>query len=120
MTGRRYLTPRTFVCSLVLFLVWVLAASTLPARAADTDPKPTASNPIADVICAPDAQMRHRMKTGLASEPAWLGLRGPDQVMELWEDARGDWTLLIANASGTLCIVAMGTGISPFHTEPRG
>ena len=40
------------------------------------------------------------------------GLRGPEQVMELWRSDRGDWTLVMRYASGQSCIVAMGEHLS--------
>ena len=38
---------------------------------------------------------------------AW-GLRAPEEVMEVWTDARGDWAMIVRYANGTSCIVAMG------------
>ncbi|MEO1777376.1 MAG: hypothetical protein AAFU63_01165 [Pseudomonadota bacterium] len=40
--------------------------------------------------------------------------------MELWEDADGDWTLIITYASGKRCIVAMGEALSPITGMPHG
>ncbi|WP_323766803.1 hypothetical protein [Antarctobacter sp.] len=36
------------------------------------------------------------------------GLRSPEEVVEIWTDPDGDWTMVIAYASGQSCIVAMG------------
>lgn len=51
---------------------------------------------------------------------AWQGLRNPDQIMEIWEDRQGDWTLVIAYANGNRCIVAMGNRISGYADQPHG
>ncbi|MEL6610040.1 MAG: hypothetical protein AAFO68_04510 [Pseudomonadota bacterium] len=75
--------------------------------------------PIAQILCAPSEDMRHRLETTYQAQRAWAGLRGPEEVMELWEDAQGDWTLVIARASGSLCIVAMGEALSPFADWPQ-
>ena len=48
-----------------------------------------------------------------------VGLRGPDEVMELWENADGDWTLIITYAGGKRCIVAMGKALSPIAVLPH-
>lgn len=37
-----------------------------------------------------------------------MGVRDPEQVMEVWTDPRGHWTMVVRYASGTSCIVAMG------------
>jgi len=76
--------------------------------------------PLAQVLCAPSAEMRDRLETRYQAYRAWAGLRGPDEVMELWEDPDGDWTLIITHASGTWCIVAMGEALSPFALRPHG
>ena len=47
-----------------------------------------------------------------------MGLRGPEQVMELWTGADGDWTLVVTYASGTSCIVAMGQDWQAVAREP--
>ena len=85
-------------------------------------PEPVLSGPgpIAEIICAPTEQMTRRLETQFGAERAWQGLRSPEEVMELWEDKRGDWTLVIARANGTLCIVAMGVRVTGFPDMPRG
>ena len=83
-------------------------------------PGPLRANPIANVICAPSAELRERLQRGFQAERTWNGLRNPDQLMELWEDGQGDWTLVIANSNGSSCIVAMGTAMSPYGAIPQG
>ncbi|WP_407492220.1 hypothetical protein [Pseudooceanicola sp. MF1-13] len=80
---------------LTLFLI----ALALPAAA---------TNPIADVICEPKARMTEKLTRNLRSERKSMGLRGPEQVVEVWTDSQGDWTMVITYASGQSCIVAMG------------
>ncbi|GFE48655.1 hypothetical protein So717_04080 [Roseobacter cerasinus] len=40
--------------------------------------------------------------------------------MELWENAEGEWTLIITYADGKRCIVAMGEALSPIAGMPHG
>ena len=80
-----------------------------------------AASPIADVICEPTDRMTQRLTAQLHSRRQHMGLRGPEQVMEIWTDRRGDWTMVIAYASGQSCIVAMGeawTDIAPTAPDP--
>lgn len=68
-----------------------------------------APDPIANLLCAPQAQMKDKLTNQFRSQRAGKGLRSPEQVMELWHDPkRGDWTLVISYATGVSCIVAMG------------
>ncbi|MEM8691507.1 MAG: hypothetical protein AAGG57_06440 [Pseudomonadota bacterium] len=71
-------------------------------------PIPLLASPIGEVICAPTAQMQTRLIQHMGSERTATGVRGPDEVMEVWTDAQGDWTMVVRYASGTSCIVAMG------------
>lgn len=75
--------------------------------------------PIAQVLCAPSEDMRHRLETRYRARRTWAGLRGPDEVIELWEDRQGDWTLIIAHADGKWCIVAMGEALMPVVAVPQ-
>lgn len=84
-----------------------LAASLAPAAA---------ESPIAEVVCAPSAEMRDRLTRDYGATLSGQGLRDSDSVMELWSSARGDWTLVVAYASGLRCIVAMGEA---WDTIPR-
>lgn len=67
-----------------------------------------AASPIAEVICTPTSDLHTKLKRQYASRKTATGLRGREQIMEVWTDRRGDWTLVITYASGTSCIVAMG------------
>ncbi|WP_353475326.1 hypothetical protein PVT71_17385 [Salipiger sp. H15] len=67
-----------------------------------------AVSPIAEVVCEPSPRMTQRLKRQQGATLASTGLRGPEEVIELWLDPRDNWTMVIAYASGTSCIVAMG------------
>ncbi len=69
---------------------------------------PTLANPIAEVICAPTDQMTGKLTRQLGTTRRASGLRSPEEVVEIWTDPDGDWTMVIAYASGQSCIVAMG------------
>ena len=64
--------------------------------------------PIAEVICAPSEQMTNKLTRQFGETQMGRGLRGPGQIMELWTDRHGDWTLVVRYAAGHACIVAMG------------
>lgn len=81
-----------------------LVASSLILSLAQT----ATANPIADVICEPTERMTKKLSQALMSERQAMGLRGPEQVVEVWTDQAGDWTMVITYASGQSCIVAMG------------
>jgi hypothetical protein len=68
----------------------------------------SAESPIADVICAPSAQMEQRLTQQLGTSRHATGLRSPEEVVEIWTDQRGGWTMVVSYASGRSCIVAMG------------
>ena len=76
-----------------------------------------ARNPIADILCAPTKQMQDKLARQFRSEQIGAGVRGPDQIMEVWTDKRGDWALVVTYATGTSCIVAMGEHWVP--TAPK-
>ncbi|GGX50156.1 hypothetical protein GCM10007385_18170 [Tateyamaria omphalii] len=69
---------------------------------------PLAASPIAEVICAPTDQMQARLKQQFGTTRTATGMRSPEEMMEVWTDSRGDWTMVVRYASGTSCIVAMG------------
>ena len=71
-------------------------------------PAPLAASPIAEVICAPTDRMEARLTAGYGRERRSSGVRSPEQIIEIWTDKSGDWTLVIRYASGRSCIVAMG------------
>jgi hypothetical protein len=104
------MTRRVFPAALVLAALLFIASPLLAGR----------RGPIAQILCAPSADMRHRLETQFRAHRAWSGLRGPEEVMELWEEPDGDWTLIITRASGMWCIVAMGEALMPFAERPHG
>ncbi|WP_239520568.1 hypothetical protein [Pseudooceanicola aestuarii] len=67
-----------------------------------------AAGPIADVICDTRPRMEQRLAVHHRARRHAMGLRGPEQVMEVWTAEDGDWTLVVSYASGRSCIVAMG------------
>ena len=70
-------------------------------------PSVSFANPIAEVICVPTTQMKQKMASVGHQRQAY-GVRESEQMMEIWTDKRGDWTMIVRYASGTSCIVAMG------------
>ena len=69
---------------------------------------PAPANPLAEVICDTTARMHDRLEHQFGTRQQAMGMRGPEQMMEVWTDKRGDWTMVVAYATGTSCIVAMG------------
>ncbi|MTI03810.1 hypothetical protein E1297_48165 [Roseibium sp. RKSG952] len=67
-----------------------------------------AKSPIAEVICEPTGRMHEKLSRQFGSQQTASGIRGPEQIMEVWTSERGDWTLVMTYATGTSCIVAMG------------
>lgn len=67
-----------------------------------------ASSPIADVICEPTDRMHDKLAQQFGESRTASGVRGPEQVMEVWTADDGGWTLVVTYATGTSCIVAMG------------
>ena len=74
-----------------------------------------AESPIAEVICAPRAEILARL-TG--AELAGAGLRDAEAVLEVWTRASGDWTLVQSYANGTACILAMGEAWEAVEPPP--
>lgn len=74
-----------------------------------------ADSPIAEVICAPRAEILARL-TG--AELAGAGLRDAEAVLEVWTRASGDWTLVQSYANGTACILAMGEAWEAVEPPP--
>lgn len=66
------------------------------------------TSPIGEILCAPSDQLHVRLSQQYGSARQSSGLRGREQIMEVWTDPQGDWTMVIRYASGTSCIVAMG------------
>lgn len=67
-----------------------------------------ADGPIADVVCAPRAEMERRLTIRFSSSRAATGLRDTETLMEVWTSPQGRWTLVQSYANGQSCIVAMG------------
>jgi len=67
-----------------------------------------AATPIAEVVCEPTERMTEKLSRQFGAAPRAWGTRGPEQVMQVWADRAGDWTLVVTYATGTSCIVAMG------------
>lgn len=69
---------------------------------------PAAANPIAEVLCAPTDAMKRKLTQQFGTTRHATGLRNPEEIVEIWTDSRGDWTMVITYSSGRSCIVAMG------------
>lgn len=80
-------------------VIGALSCLALPAQA---------TSPIAEFLCQPTEKLEEKLTHQFRSTRHARGMRGPDQLMEVWTDPNGDWTLIVTYASGTSCIVAMG------------
>ena len=69
-----------------------------------------AGTPIAEVLCAPRAEMVQRLTVQYGARLSGMGLRNVEMVMEIWTDPRGEWTLVQSYTDGKSCILAMGEG----------
>lgn len=68
-----------------------------------------AASPIAEVICAPSAELTDRLERQFGESLRAQGLRDRETMLEVWSsDLTGRWTLVMSYASGESCIVAMG------------
>jgi hypothetical protein len=67
-----------------------------------------AESPIAEVICAPRAEIVARLEQGQGARLAGSGLRDRETVVEVWAEPSGDWVLVQSHANGQACILAMG------------
>jgi hypothetical protein len=74
-------------------------------------PGPAAARtPIAEMLCSIRSSMEQRLANQFRAQRTAMGIRDADSVMEVWtEPATGDWTMVVTYASGTSCIVAMGS-----------
>jgi len=66
------------------------------------------ANPIAKVLCEPTSRLYSKLEQQFGSSCTVWGLRDPEQMMEVWTDRRGNWTLGVSYVTGMSCIVAMG------------
>ena len=64
-----------------------------------------AETPIAEVICAPRAEILTRLS---GAKITGSGLRDAETVLEVWARPSGGWTLVQSYANGTAFILAMG------------
>jgi hypothetical protein len=76
--------------------------------------------PIAEVVCAPRAELETRLTRDLRATLSGAGLRDKDAVMQIWTDPQGRWTLVQRYASGLSCILAMGDAWEAVGTQGRG
>ncbi|MFC3615682.1 hypothetical protein ACFORG_18155 [Lutimaribacter marinistellae] len=76
-----------------------------------------ARSPVAEIICEPTDRMHAKLRHQFGETRSATGVRDPEQIMEVWTDAQGDWTLVVTYASGTSCIVAMGENWSQAEPE---
>jgi hypothetical protein len=67
-----------------------------------------AESPIAEVICAPRAEMVDRLTVRMGSAVTATGIRDIEAVMEVWTSPSGRWTLVQTYSDGRSCILAMG------------
>ncbi|WP_171122086.1 MULTISPECIES: hypothetical protein [unclassified Ruegeria] len=74
----------------------------------------SAKSPIAEVICEPTPKMHDKLLRQFGAKRHATGLRGPEQLMEVWTSKSGDWTMVVTYSTGTSCIVAMG---QDWHTR---
>lgn len=77
-----------------------------------------AASPIAEVLCDTTERMRDKLERQFGTQQHARGLRGPEQVMEVWTGPRGDWTLVLTYAGGQSCIVAMGEDWQDMAQDP--
>ena len=67
-----------------------------------------AKSPIAEVLCEPTPRLHEKLKRQFNAQRVASGVRGPEQIMEVWNTQHGSWTMIVTYATGTSCIVAMG------------
>ena len=66
------------------------------------------TSPIAEVLCEPRPMLVKRLQATGDARLAAMGMRDPDTMLEVWSTPDGRWTLVQAQADGTVCILAMG------------
>ena len=79
-----------------------------------------AESPIAELVCAPKAEMEQRLAIRFGSSRTATGLRDPETLLEVWTSPQGRWTLVQSHANGQSCIVAMGEGWDMPRADGRG
>ena len=97
----------------LLVSVLALTLATLPAAQAQGE-----ARQLAGAWCQSTAEMERVLQRRFGATRQGSGLRGPDEVMELWHDTAGDWALVSRHAGGRSCIVATGAHWDP-GARPR-
>ncbi|MGI3163334.1 hypothetical protein [Pseudooceanicola sp. 200-1SW] len=82
-----------------------------------------AAGPISEVVCDQTPRLEARLAGQMNQRRQAMGLRDPEQMMEVWLAPSGDWSLVVAYATGRSCIVAMGEawqgGLAPRGDSSR-
>lgn len=63
---------------------------------------------LGDAWCQATVELERMLERRLGATRHGAGLRGPDEVVELWRDPAGDWVLVARHAGGRSCILATG------------
>ena len=79
-----------------------------------------AEGAVADLVCAPKAEMERRLTVRFGSSLSASGLRDPETLMQVWTSPQGRWTLVQSYANGQSCIVAMGEDWDMPRTGEKG
>ncbi len=79
-----------------------------------------AESPIAELVCAPKAEMEQRLAIRFGASRAATGVRDPETLLEIWTSPKGRWTLVQSHANGQSCIVAMGENWDMPRTGEKG
>lgn len=77
-----------------------------------------AQSPVAEVICEPTGAIYDRLTRRLGATRTATGVRDREQIIEVWTDRHGDWTLVATYAGGTSCILAMGEAWQTLAQKP--
>jgi len=99
----RPLIPVVLLCALVTPTVPVMAETPFPST-----------------ICHKTENMSQRLTRQHGAERSARGTQGPDQILEVWTNDRGGWTLVVTYATGLSCIVAMGKDWESLLDNPAG
>lgn len=63
---------------------------------------------LGDAWCQSTAELERVLERRLGVTRRGAGLRGPEEIVELWQDPAGDWVLVARHAGGRSCILATG------------
>lgn len=64
--------------------------------------------PFPATICHSTERISDRLSQQQGAERTARGTQSPDQILEVWTNSSGAWTLVVTYATGVSCIVAMG------------